>query len=275
MFLRLKLKNCKFTVFTLEEGKADTYHGHEDVYQMSIPLLGRSLMQHEKTSRYMESPESRMFLSPGQSHRHLAADNKARILLITIKKHFVSEVVADHMPDSDMEVHFTPWGHDHFTKLLVQQVEQSFSHNVYHPMNDLEQDEFEWNFVTYLLTIHQGTHTAKWYPSPPPIDHPALRKGIEYLHDHLTSPITLDNICKNAGISKYYFIRLFQKNLGTTPGKYLQKQRLHYAIKLLRHSNQSILSVAFDAGYYSLSTFERAFKKQFGISPMQYRELFS
>lgn len=272
MSLRLRLKNCKFTIFTLKEGQSDDFHGHEDVYQMSIPLAGKSMMQHEQTHRYMESPDSRMLLSPGQRHRHLAADNEARILLITIKQHFLHEVIADRLPGSEMEVHFVPWSHDNYTKLLVQQVEQSLSRSLYHPFNDLELDEFEWNLVSYLLSIHEGSHTAKWYPaSPPPIEHPALKKGIEYLHDNLSSPITIDDLCKITGVSKYYFIRLFQKYVGTTPGKYLQKQRLHYAAQLLRNSKQSVISIAFDAGFNSLSTFERAFRNQFGISPTVYR----
>lgn len=275
MSLKLRLKNCKFTVFTLEEGQADEFHGHEEVYQVSIPLYGKSIMQHERTNRRMESPASRMLLSPGQRHRHLAGEGEARILLITIQQDFLNKVVADRLHGFETEVCFVPWSTDNYTKLLVQQVEQVLPRSLHYPLDGMELDEFEWNLVSFLLSIHKGTHSNKWFPaSPPPVEHRSLQKGIEYIHSNLSSPITLDDLSKITGISKYYMIRLFQKYVGTTPGQYLQDQRLHFAAQLLRYSKKSIISITFEAGYNSLSSFERAFRKKFGVSPTKYRKTF-
>lgn len=273
MSLQLRLKNCKFTIFTLREGQADEYHGHKDVYQISIPLAGKSIMQHEQTTRHMASPESRMLLSPGQRHRHSAAEGGARILLITIRQDFLEKVVAD-LNGSETEVCFFPWSEDSYTKVLVQQVEQALSRSLHHPLSGMELDEFEWNLASFLLSIHKGTHSDYWFPpSPPPVVHPSLRKGIEYIHSNLSSPITLDDLCKIIGLSKYHLIRLFQKHMGTTPGQYLQDQRLHLASQLLRHSEKSVTSIAFEIGFNSLSSFERAFRKKFGVSPTKYRKM--
>ena len=76
------------------------------------------------------------------------------------------------------------------------------------------------------------------------------------------SPVTLDDLCKVTGISKYHLIRLFQKHVGTTPGQYLRDQRLQLAEQLLRHSQKNILSIALESGFNSLSSFERAFGKK-------------
>jgi AraC family transcriptional regulator len=276
MTLRLKLKNCKFTMFNLKAGQADEFHGHEDVYQLSIPLAGKSIMQHEQTRRHMDSPDSRMLLSPGQRHRHLAEDGDARILLITVKRDFLRKVVADRLQGFESEVFFDPWGQDHSSGILIQQVEQSLLRSLQHPLDGMELEEFEWKLVSFMLSVHQGTHSDKWFPSsPPPIKHPSLRKGIEYLHAHLSSPVTLDDLCKVTGISKYHLIRLFQKHVGTTPGQYLRNQKLQLAEQLLRHSRKTILSIALESGFNSLSSFERAFRKKFGISPSGYRKRLS
>jgi AraC-like DNA-binding protein len=276
MSLELRLKNCKFNVFTLGERQADEYHGHEDVYQVSIPLAGKSIMQHEQTFRHMASPESRMLLSPGQRHRHSAAEGGARILLITIRQDFLEKVVADRMNGSETEVYFFPWSEDSHTKVLVQQVEQALSRSLHQPLSGMELDEFEWSLVSYLLSVHKGTHSDHWFtPSPPPVAHPSLRKGIEYLHSNLSSPVTLDDLCKITGLSKYYLIRLFQKHVGTTPGQYLQDQRLYFAAQLLRYSKKTVISIAFEAGFNSLSSFERAFRKKFGVTPTKYRKMVS
>lgn len=276
MLLKLRLKNCKFTVFSLREKQADEYHGHEDVYQVSIPLAGKSIMQHEQTIRHLASPESCMLLSPGQRHRHSAAEGGARILLITIRQDFLEKVVADRLNGSDAEVYFFPWSEDGYTKVLVEQVEQALSRSLHHPLSGMELDEFEWSLASYLLSVHKGTHSDHWFPtSPPPVAHPSLRKGIEYLHSNLASPITLDDLCKITRLSKYHLIRLFQKHMGTTPGKYLQDQRLHLASQLLCHSEKSVTSIAFETGFNSLSSFERAFIKKFGVSPTKYRKMVS
>jgi AraC family transcriptional regulator len=276
MLLELRLKNYKFKVFTLGERQADEYHGHEDVYQISIPLAGKCIMQHEQTTRHMASPESRMFLSPGQQHRHSAAEGGARILLITIRQDFLEKVVADLLNVSETEVCFFPWSEDSYTKVLVQQVEQALSRSLHHPLSGMELDEFEWNLASFLLSVHKGTHSDHCFPpSPPPVAHPSLRKGIEYLHSNLSSPITLDDLCGITGLSKYHLIRLFQKHMGTTPGQYLHNQRLHLASQLLLHSEKSITSIAFETGFNSLSSFERAFRKKFGVNPTKYRKMVS
>jgi quercetin dioxygenase-like cupin family protein len=168
MTLRLKLKNCKFTMFNLKAGQADEFHGHEDVYQLSIPLAGKSIMQHEQTRRHMESPDSRMLLSPGQQHRHLAEDKGARILLITVKRDFLRRVVADRLQGFENEVFFDPWGQNHSSGILIQQVEQSFLRSLQHPLDGMELEEFEWKLVSFMLSVHQGTHSDKWFPSSPP-----------------------------------------------------------------------------------------------------------
>jgi AraC family transcriptional regulator len=276
MSLQLRLKNCKFTIFTLRGKQSDEYHSHEDVYQISIPLAGKSIMQHEQTTLHLTSSESRMLLSPGQRHKHSADEGGARILLITIRQDFLEKVVADRLNVSETEVCFFPWSEDSYTKILVQQAEQALSRSLHHPLSGIELDEFEWNLASFLLSVHKGTHSNCWFPSsPPPVAHPSLRKGIEYLHSNLSSSITLDDLCKITNLSKFHLIRLFQKHIGTTPGQYLQDQRLHLASQLLRHSEKSVTSIAFETGFNSLSSFERIFRKKFGVSPIKYRKMVS
>ena len=94
---------------------------------------------------------------------------------------------------------------------------------------------------------------------------------LEYLHDHLTEPISIDALAEHFYLSKYYMMRLFRARTGFTIHAYLTDQRLHLARELIQQG-----SIATDAcyrcGYGDYSAFSRAYKKRFGQSPGRRRE---
>lgn len=89
------------------------------------------------------------------------------------------------------------------------------------------------------------------------------------------------NFCFNLKMEEYAelchrslssFKRDFQQLYGETPGKWLQKRRIHYAANLLSNTNMSVTQVAFDAGFEDLSHFSRAFKSVMGHNPTEYKK---
>ena len=75
-----------------------------------------------------------------------------------------------------------------------------------------------------------------------------------------------------SGCSREHLCRSFKKYLGVSPSAYLNAKRLNYAANLLLHSDQKVIDVAYASGFQSLSRFYHAFKKEFGVSPLQYRK---
>ena len=84
-------------------------------------------------------------------------------------------------------------------------------------------------------------------------------------------PIDLDNAASLAGLSPFYFLRLFKHVLGVTPHQYLIYSRLRHAVRLLADSERSITDVAFDVGFGDLSNFVRTFHRAAGVSPRGFR----
>lgn len=82
----------------------------------------------------------------------------------------------------------------------------------------------------------------------------------------------LDDWAAASGKSKEYFCRSFQKHMNTTPGRYLNSLHLNYAANLLAHTDYEIIDIAYDAGFESLSYFYHLFKREFGVSPLKYRQ---
>jgi AraC-like DNA-binding protein len=72
-------------------------------------------------------------------------------------------------------------------------------------------------------------------------------------------------------MSPYHFLRTFREVTGATPHQYLLHTRLQRAATRLRCSDDSIASIAAEAGFGDLSTFNRRFRRLLGTRPGDYR----
>lgn len=85
------------------------------------------------------------------------------------------------------------------------------------------------------------------------------------------SDITPEDIAFHAGFSTDYFNRIFTAHTGFRLMEYVRFTRLLKATRLLRLTEKDILNIALDCGYESPESFARAFKKQYGKTPVEYR----
>ncbi|MFA8342931.1 MAG: GyrI-like domain-containing protein [Rhodothermaceae bacterium] len=99
-----------------------------------------------------------------------------------------------------------------------------------------------------------------------------IEKVINFIEENLQKKITLEEVASEACFSKYHFHRIFNAIAGETLGDYVRKRRLTVAAKELLFSNKKIIEVAFDLQFESQSTFTRAFKNMFNLTPGEYRK---
>jgi AraC-like DNA-binding protein len=81
----------------------------------------------------------------------------------------------------------------------------------------------------------------------------------------------LQGLAREAGLSAYHFLRVFERLTGVTPHQYLLRTRLREAALRLVADSARIIDVALDSGFGDISNFNRAFRTEFGISPRLYR----
>jgi AraC-type DNA-binding domain-containing proteins len=95
----------------------------------------------------------------------------------------------------------------------------------------------------------------------------------EFLENHYMENITLNDLCKLTGLSKYYLLRSFTKQKGISPYSYLETIRIDKAKKMLE---QGILPIdaALQTGFTDQSHFSNFFKKFIGLTPKQYMNIF-
>lgn len=98
-----------------------------------------------------------------------------------------------------------------------------------------------------------------------------IEHAARYIQDHLTQPLTLEEIAQMAGMSRAYFSTLFKRTYGITLWEYIVAKRVQYAITLLGHRDLTILDVALQSGFNNTANFNRAFRKLTGRTPTAYQ----
>ncbi len=98
----------------------------------------------------------------------------------------------------------------------------------------------------------------------------AVEKGVRYIEAHLADDIGIADVAAAAGYSLYHFSRLFQAIAGFTPHEYLYKRRLtEAALELYAGKNVKVLDIAMKYRFNSHESFTRAFRRAFGLSPVE------
>ncbi|SET18716.1 AraC family transcriptional regulator [[Clostridium] polysaccharolyticum] len=98
-----------------------------------------------------------------------------------------------------------------------------------------------------------------------------IKKIIDYITIKFSEPIHMNDIAHACGLERSYMTRLFKDATGQTPYAYLNIYRIKKACQLLLHDSASIQNIAYAVGYSDAFTFSKAFKRQVGVSPSEYR----
>ena len=93
-----------------------------------------------------------------------------------------------------------------------------------------------------------------------------------YIDENFGEPIDLDEISRQAFLSRFHFHRLFTKIYRRTPHQYLTQKRLDKAKDLLA-GNKPITDVCNEVGFESIGSFSVLFKKEIGFPPTYYRNM--
>ena len=101
-----------------------------------------------------------------------------------------------------------------------------------------------------------------------------IAKTVLYIRKHLNEAIELEKLAEISCLSKDHFIRLFKKELGTTPLQYINQKKIEKAQLLLITEELAVKEIAFQLAFDDYSYFNRLFKKTTGVTPQEYRRLY-
>ncbi|MCE0484238.1 MAG: AraC family transcriptional regulator [Methylacidiphilales bacterium] len=99
-----------------------------------------------------------------------------------------------------------------------------------------------------------------------------LRQITDWMAQNVAGEFNLDRLAAQAGLSKFYFNRLFKNAMSMSPSRYHITLRMDEAKRLLRETKRSVVDVALDVGYTNPSHFAQLFRRETGLSPSDYRQ---
>ena len=114
---------------------------------------------------------------------------------------------------------------------------------------------------------------AAWPSAERRLPSRSLQRAIAYVEAQLHTPLSLDRVAREAGMSKFHFCRVFKSVTGLTFREFLTRRRIVRAIDLLRDQDRSLTDVYLDVGFKDLSHFSRVFRKVTGQSPSRFRRI--
>ena len=100
---------------------------------------------------------------------------------------------------------------------------------------------------------------------------PEVGKALALLHRKPAHPWTIASLGDEVGISRSVLAERFRRYLAETPMAYLTRWRLHLGAQMLASTSNSVLQIAAEVGYESEPSFNRAFKREFGLPPARFR----
>lgn len=257
-------------------------HFHDE-YLISAQLRGDEQVHvGGKLHRFREGDVA--LINPQQVHTGNARGDDIEYASLYVDRDVVSRL-ADELGAPNHEPEFTSLRASRHEDLvgamanllaLVRRRHESSSHDDGGLPSALEiegalQQVLVWAFEGFSnLRIPRMRSTAR-------VGHRKIARVIDYLRElppnASAERTSLDHLAEHAELSKYHFVRQFQRSVGMTPGAYLRRMRLCHAARMLRRRGDPIVDIATAVGFADHPSFSRAFARHMGMTPSQYRAL--
>ncbi len=143
----------------------------------------------------------------------------------------------------------------------------------------MSQEAWECHFLKVGALMVRERHEAFRALNRLPAARPATReevyrrllRGRDFMLASMQNPTSLKDIAAAACLSPFHFHRSFTQAFRETPHRYLTRQRLEVAARLLRYTKTSITDIALDVGFETTSSFSNLFRHYYRMTPSRYR----
>lgn len=100
-----------------------------------------------------------------------------------------------------------------------------------------------------------------------------LQYVMQYIHQHLTDKILIEQLCRKAYLSRNQFFKWFREQVGITPLEYIINERIKLAKQLLANPRLSLAEISLQCGFSDVNYFVRLFRKVEGVTPGTYQKM--
>jgi AraC-like DNA-binding protein len=156
------------------------------------------------------------------------------------------------------------WG----TDVDLKTMEEAFFHS-----RVVSKKQYE--SILRLLAIfaqHLSTLSNQLLVKKETAESPVITRARAFIAEHQNQDLSLAQVAQSVNMSAFYFCKTFKKATGITFTDYLARVRIEKVKNLLLNPHKRVSEAAYEAGFQSLSQFNRVFRKIAGESPTRYRE---
>ena len=102
-----------------------------------------------------------------------------------------------------------------------------------------------------------------------------INKVLNYIQENIEDSFQLEKLAALGNFSPFHFHRIISSYLSEPLYAYIKRKRLEKSAQLIRFSKRTIAEISYSIGYETPSSFSSAFKKKFGMSPVNYRKTYN
>ena len=157
--------------------------------------------------------------------------------------------------------------HEEFSRNITISSKKNISENIEALINEIDNFNGEMAYI-YIYIILLGCSPI--YKNKD-ISNMQISKVMNYIGVNSKDKLSLDDISKECGISKYHICRLFRNEFGITPVDYITFAKMRRAVTKLKNSNLTISKISDGLSFFSPKYFTKIFKSYFGVSPKEFR----
>ena len=261
------LENFRLFHLRSESGEKVDYHYHE--FCKLLFLVSGQGSYFVDGKRYLLSAGDMVLIGSRSVHKpELAAGSTYERIIIYISPDYLQQMSTT---DCDLLSLFSG-SHGHVLRLKEPRRKAVFA-LVSKLERDLSQEAFGRTILSQADLLHllvelgrSMEDSATNLPQPSVPENRRVLEIMEYLDRNLSEEIDMDALAERFFISKYYMMRLFQRETGTTIYSYLTQKRLLKARELMNAGMRATES-CYACGFHSYSSFTRAYSKYFGTTP--------
>ncbi len=252
----MKLESLRNTIFeNFQDINQNFSKHHHRNYSVGITHEGLFLSQYEKSTHTVYRGATRV-VNPMEAHggssQHWSLTN-----------FYPSEALMRDMYTQIFHEAKTPLFGKHIIEdqrlygLLL-----TFFKSVYEGKEAIESESAMIEALSYLIRHYAQTKTT----SEESLDQAALSRTIDLIRTQAEHPISLACLAREAGLSKYHFLRTFKQHTGLTPHQYILSVRIQKAAEQII-AGESIALASLNSGFSDQSHFTRHFKRIYGYTP--------
>ncbi|MBQ1335469.1 MAG: helix-turn-helix domain-containing protein [Selenomonadaceae bacterium] len=265
-----------FRVFRLKDAamKEIPFHYH-DFHKIILFMQGKGDYIIEGKS-YPLKPRDIIFVSAGEIHRPILSDTVPyeRIVIYMAPEFLQRYSRGDESLSACFRqaqtgssvMHVMPGkNHDllyHMEKLERNARSQGFANGLY----------TELLFIEFMILLNRALLDHEIEEFHEADYNPKIQGLLQFINEHLFEDLPIDVLAAKSYMSKHYMMRRFKAETGYSIHQYITSKRLLHARSLLS-GETPVTRICYDCGFHDYSTFSRAFREMFHMTPKEYREL--